>query len=101
MTTFTLDTDNNVTAHDAAPAAQDNVVAFATEKELTRLSADWPITRVRRSLERLRRRAALRRPQAGQEVHRPQDGGRAHLEGHPDARRGTAARQHPRQRKPS
>ena len=45
MTTFTLDTDNNVTAHDAAPAAQDNVVAFATEKELTRLSADWPITR--------------------------------------------------------
>ena len=45
MTTFTLDTDNNITAHDAAPAAQDNVVAFATEKELTKLSADWPITR--------------------------------------------------------
>ena len=45
MTTFTLDTDNNITTHDAAPAAQDNVVAFATEKELTKLSADWPITR--------------------------------------------------------
>ena len=45
MTTFTLDTDNNITAHDAPPAAQDNVVAFATEKELTKLSADWPITR--------------------------------------------------------
>lgn len=45
MTTFTLDTDNNITAHDAAPAAQDNVVAFATEKELTKLSADWPIAR--------------------------------------------------------
>ena len=45
MTTFTLDTDNNITAHDAAPAAQDNVVAVATEKELTKLSADWPITR--------------------------------------------------------
>jgi hypothetical protein len=45
MTTFTLDTDNNITAHDATPAAQDNVVAFATEKELTKLSADWPITR--------------------------------------------------------
>ncbi len=40
-----LDTDNNITAHDAAPAAQDNVVAFATEKELTKLSADWSITR--------------------------------------------------------
>jgi hypothetical protein len=45
MTTFTLDTDNNITAHDAPPAAQDNMVAFATEKELTKLSADWPITR--------------------------------------------------------
>src|ERR1017187_339962 len=45
MTTFTLDTDNNITAHDATPAAQDNMVAFATEKELTKLSADWPITR--------------------------------------------------------
>src|SRR5271157_1116774 len=45
MTTFTLDTDNNITAHDATPAALDNVVAFATEKELTKLSADWPITR--------------------------------------------------------
>ena len=43
--TFTLDTDKNITAHDATPAAQDNVVAFATEKELTKLSADWPITR--------------------------------------------------------
>ena len=45
MTTFTLDTDNNITARDAPPASQDNVVAFATEKELTKLSADWPITR--------------------------------------------------------
>ena len=45
MTTFTLDPDNNITAHNATPAAQDNVVAFATEKELTKLSADWPITR--------------------------------------------------------
>ena len=47
MTTFTIDTDtdNNITAHDATPAALDNVVAFATEKELTKLSADWPITR--------------------------------------------------------
>jgi hypothetical protein len=45
MTTFTLDTDNNITAHDATPAAQDNLVAFATEKELTKISAEWPITR--------------------------------------------------------
>ena len=45
MTTFTLDTDLNITAHDAAPAQRDDVFAFATEKELTKLSADWPITR--------------------------------------------------------
>ena len=45
MPTFTIDTDNNITAHDASPTAQDNVVAFATEKELSKLSTDWPITR--------------------------------------------------------
>jgi hypothetical protein len=43
MTTFTIDTDtdNNITAH----AAQDNVVAFATEKEFTKATAEWPIAR--------------------------------------------------------
>src|ERR1039458_8461137 len=45
MTTFTIDTDNNITAHAAAPAAQDNLVAFATEKEFTKATADWPIAR--------------------------------------------------------
>ena len=45
MTTFTLDTDNTITAHDARPAAQDNVVAFATEKELAKATAEWQITR--------------------------------------------------------
>jgi Protein of unknown function (DUF3489) len=45
MTTFTLDTDLHITAHDAAPAQRDDVFAFTTDKELTKLSADWPITR--------------------------------------------------------
>ena len=45
MTTFTIDTDNNITAHAAAPAAQDNVVAFATEKEFIKATAEWPIAR--------------------------------------------------------
>src|ERR1035437_1936201 len=44
--TFTIDTDNNITAHDAPPAAQDNVVAFATEKEFTKATAEWPINRL-------------------------------------------------------
>ena len=43
--TFTIDTDNNITAHDAAPAAQDNAIAFATEKEFTKATAEWPVTR--------------------------------------------------------
>ena len=46
MTTFTLDTDNTITAHDARPAAQDNVVAFATEKELAKTATAWPINRL-------------------------------------------------------
>ncbi len=41
--TYTIDTDNNITAYDATPVAQDNVVAFATEKELTKATAEWPI----------------------------------------------------------
>src|ERR1039458_4940265 len=44
--TFTIDTDNNITAHDAPPAAQDNVVAFATEKEFTKATTEWPISRL-------------------------------------------------------
>src|ERR1035441_6261116 len=44
--TFTIDTDNNITAHDAPPAAQDNVVACATEKEFTKATAEWPINRL-------------------------------------------------------
>ena len=44
--TFTIDTDNNITALEAAPAAQDGLVAFATEKEFTKVTAEWPISRL-------------------------------------------------------
>ena len=46
MTTFTIDTDNNITAHAAAPAAQDTLTAFASRKELTKVTAEWPISRL-------------------------------------------------------
>ena len=47
MTTFTIDsTDNNITAHAAAPAAQDNLAAFASQKELAKVAAEWPISRL-------------------------------------------------------
>jgi hypothetical protein len=46
MTTFTIDTDNNITAHAAAPAAQDNLAVFASQKELAKVTAEWPISRL-------------------------------------------------------
>src|ERR1035437_5624920 len=43
----TIDTDSsNTTAHVAAPAAQDNLVVFASHKELTKATAEWPISRL-------------------------------------------------------
>jgi hypothetical protein len=46
MTTFTINTDNNITAHTAAPAGQDNLLVFASQKELTKTTAEWPISRL-------------------------------------------------------
>ena len=43
---FTIDTDNNITAHDATPAAQDNVVTFATQAQLAKAAAAWRIKRL-------------------------------------------------------
>jgi hypothetical protein len=44
-TTFTIDTDNNITAFDAAARVPEGQDGFTTEKEFAKLSADWPITR--------------------------------------------------------
>ena len=46
MATFTIDTDNNIAAHAAVPANLENQQAFATEKELAKLSAEWPGSRL-------------------------------------------------------
>jgi hypothetical protein len=46
MTTFTIDTDNNITAYDAMPAAQGNLVVFASQKELAKVTAVWPANRL-------------------------------------------------------
>lgn len=43
---FTIDTDNVITTHDAAPSAQDGTILFATEKEFTKATAAWPISRL-------------------------------------------------------
>jgi len=45
MTTFTIDTDNNITAFETAEQAPEGQDRFATEKEFAKLSAEWPIVR--------------------------------------------------------
>jgi hypothetical protein len=46
MTTFMIDTDNNITAHSVTPAAQDTLTAFDSQKELSKTTAEWPISRL-------------------------------------------------------
>ena len=46
MTTFTIDTDNNITAFAAAEQIPEGQDQFATEKELAKLASDWPMTRL-------------------------------------------------------
>ncbi len=46
MSTFTIDTDNNITAHAELPAGADATQSFASQKELAKLTADWPISRL-------------------------------------------------------
>src|ERR1017187_807299 len=43
---LTIDLDNNITAHETAPAAQEGLVAFTSEKEFTKATAEWPISRL-------------------------------------------------------
>jgi hypothetical protein len=50
MTTFTIDTDNNITAHgtpeEAAATSTTPFDSFANQKELTELVAGWPSERL-------------------------------------------------------
>ena len=46
MATFTIDSENNIAAHAGIPAGADNLQSFATEKELAKLTAEWPGTRL-------------------------------------------------------
>ena len=46
MTTFTIDSDNNIVAHAAVPGNLENAQAFNSEKELTKLAAEWAGSRL-------------------------------------------------------
>jgi hypothetical protein len=44
MTTFTIDSDNNITAFAELPAGADH--SFSSEKEFAKLTANWPAARL-------------------------------------------------------
>jgi hypothetical protein len=46
MTTFTIDSDNNISAHAGSPASADESQSFRNQKELAMLTADWPASRL-------------------------------------------------------
>jgi hypothetical protein len=46
MATFTIDSENNIVAHAGTPASADHLQPFSTEKELAKLAADWPASRL-------------------------------------------------------
>ena len=46
MSTFTIDTDNNITALAGLPADADQSQSFSNAKELAKLTAEWPASRL-------------------------------------------------------
>jgi hypothetical protein len=46
MATFTIDSDNNITAHAGPLARADESQSFSTAKELAKITADWPASRL-------------------------------------------------------
>jgi len=46
MTTFTIDADNNITALTGTEATPSGSEAFASEKDLLRIAAEWPAERL-------------------------------------------------------
>ena len=43
---FSIDHDNNVTTHDVQPEAAEGVIVFTSQKELAKITADWPTSRL-------------------------------------------------------
>jgi uncharacterized protein DUF3489 len=46
MATFTIDSDNNITALAGLPGGAEESPSFSNSKELAKLTADWPVTRL-------------------------------------------------------
>ncbi len=46
MSTFTIDSENNITSHAGLPAGADGSQSFSTPKELAKLTAEWHVSRL-------------------------------------------------------
>jgi len=46
MSTFTVDAENNIMAFAGFPVGADESQSFATAKELAKLTAEWPLSRL-------------------------------------------------------
>jgi hypothetical protein len=46
MSMFTIDAENNITAHAELPAGADESQSFSSTKELAKLTAEWPVSRL-------------------------------------------------------
>src|ERR1700674_4429356 len=46
MSTFTVDSENNITALAGSSAGADNSQSFSSPKELAKLTAEWPASRL-------------------------------------------------------
>ena len=46
MATFTIDSENNITAHPGPPARADESQSFSNARELAKLTAEWPASRL-------------------------------------------------------
>ena len=46
MSTFTIDAENNITAFAVLPTGTDESQSFSTAKELAKLTAEWPMSRL-------------------------------------------------------
>jgi hypothetical protein len=46
MSMFTIDAENNITAHAELPAGVDESQSFSSAKELAKLAREWPVSRL-------------------------------------------------------
>ena len=94
---FTIDNDNDIRVHETEAQAEEAAKAAAgtivvrNEKELAKVAAEWPASRLVEVWSTFAGVAPFYRLQAGQEVREPRQGGRAHLGHDPAAREGHRA----------